>query len=388
MLVLDDLNSYQDSEVLPASRLGLGLVGAGAFGEFCLKAYSEMEGLSIVAVADIDSQRASELAPHGAKVYRDYTELLADQDVSIVAINTPPFLHGKMIRMAAEAGKHVFVEKPLAINLEEAFQAAEAVRSANVQLGIDYVLRHHPIHLLAAKVIQSQALGKFHHWSLENFATNDTLLPDHWFWDQSKSGGILVEHGVHFFDLCNYFTGRVPTKVSGYTQKESDGRLDRVCATVKYGDDILATFYHSFNRLRLLEQTTIRLNFSRGHILIEGWIPTQLSVTGLVDEDGLATLRTLFKANLQLEQRFHNAGTFSEHVGMSEQIVAQVSARASAPDRQKEYQRAIQAGMRKLVAAIRSEYPIEIGIDEGILSLAIALAANERDSRNRFIPPL
>jgi len=387
MPVLDDLNSYQDSEVLPASRLGLGLVGAGAFGEFCLKAYSAMKEISIVAVADIDSQRASELAPHGAKVYREYTELLADQDVSIVAINTPPFLHGKMIRMAAEAGKHIFVEKPLAINLEEALQAAEAVHSANVQLGIDYVLRHHPIHLLAAKVIQSQALGKFHHWSLENFATNDTLLPHPWFWDQRKSGGILVEHGLHFFYLFNYFTGRVPTDVSGYSQEESDGRLDRVCATVKYGDDILATFYHSFNRLRLLEQTTIRLNFSRGHILIEGWIPTQLSLAGLVDEDGLATLRTLFKANLQVEQRFHNAGTFSVHGGMSEQIVAEVSATASAPDRQKEYQRAIQAGMRKLVAAIRSEYPIEIGIDEGILSLAIALAASEGDSRNRFIPP-
>jgi predicted dehydrogenase len=387
MPVLDDLNSYQDSEVLPASRLGLGLVGAGAFGEFCLKAYSAMKEISIVAIADIDSQRASELAPHGAKIYREYTELLTDQEVSIVAINTPPFLHGKMIRMAAEAGKHIFVEKPLAINLEEALQAAEAVHSANVQLGIDYVLRHHPIHLLAAKVIQSQALGKFHHWSLENFATNDTLLPDHWFWDQSKSGGIFVEHGVHFFDLCNYFTGRVPTDVSGYSQEESAGRLDRVCATVKYGDDILATFYHSFNRLRLLEQTTIRLNFSRGHILIEGWIPTQLSLAGLVDEDGLATLRTLFKANLQVEQRFHNAGTFSVHGGMSEQIVAEVSATASAPDRQKEYQRAIQAGMRKLVAAIRSEYPIEIGIDEGILSLAIALAASEGDSRNRFIPP-
>jgi len=387
MPVLDDLNSYQDSEVLPASRLGLGLVGAGAFGEFCLKAYSAMKEISIVAVADIDSQRASELAPHGAKVYREYTELLADQDVSIVAINTPPFLHGKMIRMAAEAGKHIFVEKPLAINLEEALQAAEAVHSANVQLGIDYVLRHHPIHLLAAKVIQSQALGKFHHWSLENFATNDTLLPDHWFWDQSKSGGIFVEHGVHFFDLCNYFTGRVPTDVSGYSQEESDGHLDRVCATVKYGDDILATFYHSFNRLRLLEQTTIRLNFSRGHILIEGWIPTQLSLTGLVYEDGLAALRTLFKAHLQVEQRFHNAGTFSVHGGMSEQIVAEVSATASAPDRQKEYQRAIQAGMRKLVAAIRSEYPIKIGIDEGIMSLAIALAASEGDSRNRFIPP-
>lgn len=149
----------------------------------------------------------------------------------------------------------------------------------------------------------------------------------------------------------------------------------------------MATFYHSFNRLRLLEQTTVRLNFSRGHILIEGWIPTQLSLAGLVDEDGLATLRTLFKANLQVEQRFHNAGTFSVHGGMSEQIVAEVSATTSAPDRQKEYQRAIQAGMRKLVAAIRSEYPIEIGIDEGISSLAIALAASEGDSRNRFIPP-
>lgn len=66
-----------------------------------------------------------------------------------------------MARQAAEVGKHIFVEKPLATSMEEAVAAMEAARAAGVQLGIDYVLRHHPLHRLAAEVIRSGALDEF-----------------------------------------------------------------------------------------------------------------------------------------------------------------------------------------------------------------------------------
>ena len=387
MPALDKSNLVQNRTRIPDSQLGLGLVGAGAFGEFCLDVYAEIEDISIAAVADIDFQRAQKLAPEGAKAYNDFPDMLNDPNVEIVAINTPPYLHGEMVRMAAEAGKHIFVEKPFALSLEEAYKAAAAVHSANVQIGINYILRHHPIHHLCAKIVQSQVFGEFQHWSLENFASDDSLMPDHWFWDPSKSGGIHVEHGVHFFDLCNHYAGRIPTVIFGYSQKRPDGRLDRTTATVIYGDEIMANFHHSFNQIGLTEQTMIRMDCTHGHIVIEGWIPTNLSLYGLVNSDGLNTLKSLLKDNLQIRKEFHGNGSTFHHGGASEQFVVEVSAHYETPNRQEQYQGAIQAGMNNLIAAIKGRQPIKVGLDDAILSLAIALAARDGGSEKEFSIP-
>ena len=360
--------------------LGLGLVGAGGFGAFCLAAYAEMNEVSVVAVADTDLARAQAAAPPEASVYGTYRALLADPAVRIVAINTPPFLHGSMAHQAAKAGKHIFVEKPLATSSEEASAAVYAARAAGVQLSVDYVLRHHPLHRLAAEIVHSGALGTFQHWSLENFAADDNLLPDHWFWDHAQSGGIHVEHGVHFFDLCNHLAGAAPDAVSGWAQRRPDGRLDRVGATVRYGERVQANFYHSFNQIGRVEQTTIRLNCSRGHMVIEGWIPTHLTLWGLADEAGLATLQSLLGDRLMIRERFQGAAATIHHGGVTDQLAAAVKAELNTPERQLEYKRAIQAGMRDLVAAIRERRPPEVGADDALLSLGVALAASKAET--------
>ncbi len=161
-----------------------------------------------------------------------------------------------------------------------------------VQITVDYVLRFHPLHQLAARIVHSGVFGVMRHFSLENFATDDSLLPGHWFWDPAQSGGIHVEHGVHFIDLCNHLTTCPPESASGTVQQRDDGRMDRVSATVRYGDEALATFYHSFNQIRPVEQTTIRINCERGHITLHGWIPTELTLMGLADRAGLVFLQT------------------------------------------------------------------------------------------------
>lgn len=367
--------------------LGLGLVGAGAFGEFCLEAYTSMDEVKVVALADIDTQRAHAIAPRYAIVYTEYKDLLANPNVQIVAINTPPHLHASMIHQAATMGKHIYVEKPLAISIDEAKLAIQAVNDSNVYLGINYILRHHPLHKIAAQIILARVLGKFQHWSLENFATDEALHPDHWFWDKDMSGGIHIEHGVHFFDLCNCLAGEAPTEVIGFSQRRPDGRLDRVAATVQYGADVLATFYHSFNQIKDIERTSIRLNCSRGSIFIEGWIPTRLSVHGFVEESGLSTLFSLLGEDLKVLERFSEPkGTF-QHGGVSEEVVALISGTLEIPDRQREYQRAIQAGMRNLVETILGEASLEVSIENGLLSLAVALAASDSERGGPFINP-
>jgi predicted dehydrogenase len=370
--------------------LGLGLVGAGGFGEFCLAAYVEMDEVAVVGVADMDLGRARAVAPSRARVYGEYGDLLADGDVQIVAINTPPYLHGRMARQAAEAGKHIFVSKPLATSMDEAVAAVKAARAAGVQMGIDYVLRYHPLHRLATEVIRNGGLGEFQHWSLENFAAADNLLPDHWFWDLERSGGIHVEHGVHFFDLCNHLAGEFPDEVYGCAQRRPDGRVDRASAMVRYGDRVTATFYHSFNRIGRFEETTIRVDCARGHLVIEGWIPIKLSLTGTVDKEGLDALGRLFDDGQQgrrftIRERFHGAEASIHHGGMDDRVIAVVEANASTPDRQQAYKQCIQAGIRDLVKAIASGGSPEVGAEDGLTSLAVALAASRAGRLDEFL---
>jgi predicted dehydrogenase len=347
-------------------RFGIGLVGAGRFGAFCLDAFSDLPVARVVAVTDSDRSRAAAIAPPGTVVHDDLEALLDDPAVDIVHIGTPPFLHGSMASRAAERGKHVFVEKPLATSLEEARAAIDAATSSGVQLSIDYVLRHHPLHRLAIALSRSGALGSLQHFALENFASAEALPPAHWFWDPAQSGGIHVEHGVHFFDLCLALVGREPDVVSGTAHCRADGRVDRVSAILGFGQQAAATFYHAFNRTDASERTTIRLAFERGHVVIDGWIPTRLEMDGLVAPAAATGLRELFGDLLRTRDTVDASGHAS----------VQVKAASEMPDRQRHYRLAVRAGMTDLVAAIEGVRPMEVTAADGLRSLEIALRAS------------
>jgi predicted dehydrogenase len=344
-------------------QFGIGLVGAGRFGAFCVDAFGDLDGARVVAVVDEDADRARAVAPDGARVYGDYDELLADPDVDIVHIGTPPFLHGQLTLRAAEAGKHVFVEKPLATTMDDAVAAVDAAAANGVLVSIDYVLRHHPLHQLAIDVTRSGALGDLQHFALENLASSEALPADHWFWDPAMSGDIQVEHGVHFFDLCLALVGREPDAVSGTAQRRPDGRTDRVAALLGFGDGVTATFYHAFNRTHSTEQTTIRLTFELGQIVIDGWIPTDLALLATIPSASLEALRPLVP---ELEP-----GSAAAVAGGP----IPVRARRSVPDRQAAYRLAVQRGMLDLIAAIEGTRPLRVTAADALRSLAVAIRA-------------
>jgi predicted dehydrogenase len=343
---------------------------------------SDMSDYGGVA-AGSDPHRAAIAEEFGARVYC-YEDLLADPGVQI-GDQHAALPARQMAILAAQAGKHLFVEKPLATSLHDARIVIQVARDAGVSLTVDYVLRFHPLHQLAAKIVHSGALGPLRHFSLENFATDDMLPPGHWFWDSAQSGGIHVEHGVHFFDTCNQLADCPPDTVSGTAQARADGRADRVSATVRYGDDILATFYHSFDQIGRIEQTTIRITCARGQLDLSGWIPTELTLSGMVDSAGLVALQDLLQGDLNITEHFSGTRAVFAHGGASETLAAAVQGRVCAPDRQDDYKRAIQAGVRNLVAAVRGDAPLTVTPDDGLSSLAIALAATESSQTGQSV---
>ncbi|MFQ6102567.1 MAG: Gfo/Idh/MocA family protein [Anaerolineae bacterium] len=358
--------------------LGLGLIGYGGFGSFCMDVYAAMPDLRVMAVADVDETRREEAARRsGARPYADAADLLAAPDVDIVVISTPPHTHAPLSLAAARAGKHVFCEKPLALSLDESDAVIAAAAQHHVHLTVDYVLRHNPLNRRLRTLLRSGVLGPLLHISLENLATDEALKPGHWFWDPACSGGIWVEHGVHFFDLFGWLSGERAQAVAALAHTRPDGCRDRVWAVVRYSGDVVATYHHAFTQPARFEQTTIRLACARGYATLYGWIPTRLVVDALLDDEGLEGLRRWAGAEPEIIERYTGAATEGWALGAPYRATVRARAELTLPQgKQAVYRDSVRVGMQDLIAAIRDpQHTPEVTAADGRNSLAVALAA-------------
>jgi predicted dehydrogenase len=353
--------------------VGLGMVGCGGFGAFTLAVYTSMPDVRVFAVTDVDAAACEAAAERcRARAYPDLESLLADRAVDLVVIATPPWLHGPQALAAAEAGRHLFVEKPLATDQATAERLLVVVGERGLRLSVDYVLRHVPLYRTLRVLTESGLLGAVTHISLENHASNEALHADHWFWDRMQSGGIFVEHGVHFFDLASKLAGSRPALVSGCAHTMADGRQNRVQASVGYANGVLASFYHAFDRPAFLERTALRVTMECGSARAFGWIPERLDVEGVVPAGRRGELAELLGAELEVVDTPAPPSTPSVPPGML------VRATLRRPDRTADYADAVRAGMADLVHAIHDpHYTAEVTPEDAFESLRLALAAQQ-----------
>jgi predicted dehydrogenase len=264
------------------------LVGAGRFATFIADASGDLPGLTWRAVADPDRAAADALAQRlGAVPVPGWRELLDDPEVDAIVVATPPATHAEITQAALVAGKHVFCEIPLAMTAAEARDLAElAERQARVLL-VDHVLRYNGL-LRALQSLRAGLLGPLQRFCFENDAADEDLGPDHWFWDTSRSGGIFVEHGVHFFDAAAMFVDAPATAVQASAARRTpDGPVDLVSATVTHGTDVLATHTHGFTHAHRCERQLMRLDHGAAEVRVEGWIPVVATVDAWTDDAGV-----------------------------------------------------------------------------------------------------
>jgi len=146
-----------------------GLIGPGKIADRNLApALTRTDGAQLWSVLSRDPDRAAAFAKdHGAAAEKPVTtsldEMLADPELDAVIIATPDGLHADQAIAAARAGKHVFVEKPMATNVDEAQAMVEACRSAKVRLGVAYHLRWHTGHRALVDAIRHSEFGRIHH---------------------------------------------------------------------------------------------------------------------------------------------------------------------------------------------------------------------------------
>ncbi len=265
--------------------LGLGLVGAGAFGDFCMTTYSTLEGLKPVAVADLRKELADNVAQkYSAQSLGSADELINHPDVDFVHLATPPSSHHELVLKALDAGKHVLCEKPLAMTTAQADEMLTAARKADRICPVNFVLRHNQVTDAVKRILDTGALGQVLSARLQNAAADSNLGPDHWFWDKSVSGGIFIEHGVHFFDLYRYWLGDGKVVTADTEVREGTTQEDRVTCLVRHDNGALVSHYHGFDQLLAMDRTDHRMVCELGDVRVFGWIPLSLSIDAAVDD--------------------------------------------------------------------------------------------------------
>jgi predicted dehydrogenase len=188
-------------------------------------------------------------------------------------------------------------------------------------------------------------------FSLQNFAQG--LPDDHWMWDTERSGGILVEHGVHFFDAYGQIAG-APEEVWG-----SAPRKEAVEVTVRYAGGAIGRYYHEFAWPRQVERTHGIMLFEHGYVEIDGWIPERVHGRVQAPAPALEDVLRPFDPSLELRP---DSGAVSFEVRF--------------PDRQAAYRSAIVDGMRDVVAKHRTpSHRTVVSPQDARDSLSLALAA-------------
>jgi myo-inositol 2-dehydrogenase / D-chiro-inositol 1-dehydrogenase len=226
------------------SAVRLGLLGCGNRGTAVATSFSQNTTAQVVALADLFADQLAAGQDHFNKVNADlgrspidnkllfrgphaFEQLASAQGVDLIQISTPPFFHVQHLEAAVAAGKHVYCEKPVGIDVAQTHRALETAKRVkpNQSVDVGFQCRMAPPIAAIAEKIRGGALGKIatvagnYNAPASTEKTHPGAGPDeyrlrNWLWDRALSGDILVEQNIHIIDLSNWLLGSHPVKAS------------------------------------------------------------------------------------------------------------------------------------------------------------------------------
>lgn len=204
------------------NKIHIAVIGAGTVArDNQIPAFLKCSKAEVTAVFDRHIERAEALAgSYGIpKAYCRLEDVLADKDIDCVSICTGNVSHESLVLAAAEAGKNILCEKPMAISVEQAENMRRAVEKNNVTFMMAFVNRFRQESILLSEMQRQGRFGEIYHARCGWVRRRGT--PSGWFTDRTKSGGgAVLDIGVHVIDLTWYLMGRPrPVSVSGVTHR-------------------------------------------------------------------------------------------------------------------------------------------------------------------------
>jgi len=194
-------------------RERVGLIGAGVMGRIHARCLSrQIDGAYLVAVADLDQQKASRCAEEfGASgAHAGYSEMLANTAIDAVVICTPGNTHAKIIEAAAKAGKHIFCEKPIDWDLSAVDRALAAVKRAGVKLQVGFQRRFDGEFQRVREAVASGAVGRPH---ILHLISRDPASP---YAGPKGEGDLYFDSTIHDLDMVRFLTGEEAESVMSF----------------------------------------------------------------------------------------------------------------------------------------------------------------------------
>ena len=226
------------------SKIGFGFVGGGGISNVHLTALSKRDDAQIVCIADVnpDTAKAQAEKYQAGGWVTDNREMLATPGIDAVVVCTPTFLHAEPAIAAAQAGKHLLCEKPMAMTLADCDRMMAASEAAGKYLMIAFVRRFCNEWLKLREILQAGTLG---HPVLWRGVSGSSGPRSPWFLDAEKGGGPFIDGCVHDWDFARFTFGEV-AQVNGsiWHMKEGTTSLDTGTALVRFqsGDELMRSW--------------------------------------------------------------------------------------------------------------------------------------------------
>lgn len=212
------------------SKLRIAVIGAGRMGSFHIDTLEKVEGVDLVAVAEPNEALALErIGRRPIEWYASYEDLLEHADVDAVCICTPSMYHAEVALNVIAAGKHVFVEKPIATTLQDGLRVVAAAREAGVKLMVGHIERFNPAVAKLAELIAEGRLGKVFRVHATRVGPLPTRIVD---------AGVTIDLATHDLDIMQFVLGRAITSIYAEGSRfVHPTQEDMISCLLRFGED-------------------------------------------------------------------------------------------------------------------------------------------------------
>lgn len=251
------------------------IVGCGAIAPIHAEALQDCKYASLAVMMDTDSDRVKHMAnSYGCEAESNYSKLLERKDIQVIHICTPHYLHASMTIEALKAGKHVLVEKPVALTLEDAYAMQMVADQHGVQVGVVYQNRYNPSSQMIKAYLEEETLGQLLGmrailtWKRDEAYYRTADWRGKW---KTEGGALLINQAIHTLDLFQWYGGE-PIEIKGVAANHTlEGVIeaeDTAHAVMTFGSGVRGIFFGTNAHVVsspiqmdiYCEQGTLRLN--------------------------------------------------------------------------------------------------------------------------------
>lgn len=291
-------------------KIKVGLIGCGSRGIGLATVIKDLDNITLQACCDVNPDHLNKglgLAAKSAKGYSDYRKLLEDKQIDAVVIATPLYLHFPMGMDAIDAGKHIYMEKTITHTIPEAIKFSQKLKTSPLVFQVGHQYRYYGLYHKVKEILDNGWCGQVTQFECQYHRNNDwkKAVPDpkleksvNWRMYKAYSGGLMTELCAHQIDIVNWFTGNVPTRVTGMGSLDywKDGReiFDHTRALYHYPNgvtssvsSILSNAYKGYAIRILGTEGTVEIQRDKAFVYAE---PTKVEL-GVVDGVSGATVK-------------------------------------------------------------------------------------------------